>query len=390
MSILINKLSQYSIVIYLFYLLWYKEIAGDVFVILYGGVILCTILTLLALHKGALQILYMPKGLRWQYVFCLYCLVTGFFVAKDSYVLIKSLITYFSFLTICYLICINFNTRRESKWLFDSIIGISIISCLCIIFIPFDYYNGIIVKTLGEHNNPNSLAVVMFAGIFSLLIKYNGSLKSFFSIILLYIPFMYTIIQTGSKKGLLSGIILFILWLHIIRKNDMAYMTKIKKIVINITMVFLTSASIFYILYYFVNTASWHRLELIFSSTSTLSRISYYDEALEFFLDSPIMGIGFAQFILNSKLGRYSHSTYAEVVACTGIIGTIIYFYPIFMCGKNLWLKSKNNDYQSTMLMVLYCIELLLGTTNIFMYDPIQMILWTILFYYSQKDKYVN
>lgn len=390
MSTLVNKLSKYSLVFYLFYLLWYKEIVGDVFVVLYGGAILCTLLTFLILHKNTLKVLHIPDMLKWQYIFGIYCLVTGFLVAKDIGILVKSLITYFSFLTICCLICINSNRIRNCKWLFNVLIGISVISCLCIMIIPYDYYNGIIVKTLGEHNNPNTLAVVMFAGIFSVLTKYNGSLKRLFASVLLYIPFMYTIIQTGSKKGLLSGVLLFIIWLHIIRKYEGECASKIKKITINILILFLVLGGIFYFLYYFMDTASYQRLELIFSSTSTLSRITYYDEALDFFSDSPIVGIGFGQFILNSRLGRYSHSTYAEVIACTGIIGTIIYFYPIIKCGKDLWLKSRHNDYQSTMLMVLYCIELLLGTTNIFMYDPIHMILWTILFYYSQKDKHVN
>lgn len=386
MSSLVNKISQYSLIFYLFYLLWYKEIAGDILLVLYGGAMLCTILFFLVLHKSTLKILDLPDALKWQYIFGFYCLLTGMLVAKDNGVLIKSLMTYFSFLTICCLICINSNKMKSFEWLFNTMIVISLISYLCIIIAPFDYYNGIIVKTLGEHNNPNTLAVLMIAGIFSLLMKYNGSLKSFFTIVLLYIPFIYTIIQTGSKKGIISGGLLFIMWLYIIRKYTKRNMSKIKKLIININIIFLISVSICYFLYSFIDTAAYQRFEVIFFSNSTLSRMHFYNEAIDFFADSPIVGIGFGQFVLNSSLGKYSHSIYAEVISCTGILGMIIYFYPILKCGKLLLMKAKYNNYQSNVLMALYFIELILGTTNIFIYEPIHMILWTILFYYSQNN----
>lgn len=388
MSTLMNTVSRYILILFLFYLLWYKEVAGNMLMVLYGGAILCVISVALSLHKQSMKVLYIPEGLKWHCLFGFFCLISGLIVAKDNELLIKSLITYFSFLAICYLICIVSNKAGSFLWLYNSLILISLLSFLCIMIAPFDYYNGIMVKTLGEQNNPNTLAVVMFAGIFSLLTKYDGSLRRFFSILLLYLPFLYTIIETGSKKGLIAALLIFGIWLYMIKQNKKFVLSRTHNLIINTIIFTVIFSLIYYFTFYFVDTVSYQRLSLVFTSNSTLMRMSFYEEAINFFKESPLVGIGFSQFILHSQFGKYSHSTYAEVLACTGIIGTLLYFYPIIKCGKILFSKNIRDDYKAGIFLGLYIVEIFLGSSNIFMYEPLHMIFWTVLFYYSQDKMY--
>ncbi|OJF90273.1 hypothetical protein AX762_11760 [Alkalibacterium sp. 20] len=126
-------------------------------------------------------------------------------------------------------------------------------------------------------------------------------------------------------------------------------------------------------------------------------RIGMYQEVVNVFQNSPIFGIGFDNYRLTSLYQTYSHSTYAEVLATTGLIGSIIYFIPYLIIFSNLSLVYyKNRTNKEGLLSLQYLLLLLviiaLGTGVIHFYGIRDTFAfsWMISFYYIEKKKLRN
>ena len=107
-------------------------------------------------------------------------------------------------------------------------------------------------------------------------------------------------------------------------------------------------------------------------------RKTYYIWALEHFAEHPLFGIGFNMF---KKLhGNYSHSTYAEPVACSGLIG-LFYLYPYFsIARKQIYLIRNNKPGSAARLkqkeiLVYLCMALFIAVGIPYMYKDIPCIL---------------
>src|SRR5699024_6484476 len=101
-------------------------------------------------------------------------------------------------------------------------------------------------------------------------------------------------------------------------------------------------------------------------------RLSMYEEAFVFFKNNPLFGIGFNQYRELSVWKTYSHSTYAELFANTGIIGSVIYFIPYTLVLFGLLQLYRNKDiirHRINLYMSMYIIFLLYGTSVIHFYS---------------------
>jgi len=101
------------------------------------------------------------------------------------------------------------------------------------------------------------------------------------------------------------------------------------------------------------------------------ARIYLYKTAWEEFLRYPLFGLGYANFA-PLHYGVYTHSTYAEILSCTGIFGFLtfmVYYLHIF---KELRKGTKrvNSELQKTnrLLLLLFVSLLLLGVGEILIY----------------------
>lgn len=384
---MIRKLSKFSIFLFLLYLLWYKEAFSNSTLFLYGGTAVVAISTLLYIHGKTYKVLSFPKGIKYAIVYGFYSLIIGGVVARDHGLLISSLVTYFAFLFVCCCICIICIGENDIKWLFKSIIVICIFCAAFTILRGYDYYNGVMVVTMGPENNPNTLGALMVFGIALMMFRNKRRIMDLVVLLFFMLVFSYVIILTGSKKSLLSAAILILIWLVVylrdIHKNGM-FIHKV------ITIMILCIAGCFAFYYFtvsYLETASFERMLGLFTSGSTQIRSNMYEEAYEFFKSSPIFGIGYNQFRVISSWGTYAHSTYAEVLADSGIIGSVIYFAPFVSVGITLVKKmGKLKKYEIGVLFAIYCVEVFLGTVNIYMYDFTHMLMWTILFLLSERQ----
>ncbi len=110
---------------------------------------------------------------------------------------------------------------------------------------------------------------------------------------------------------------------------------------------------------------------------SSAMRHYYYDLAIELFLDSPIIGVGFSQFQTYSISGLFSHSLYAESISCWGLLGCLIY-YPIYVIGiyKSFLIGfTGKRDYRGKMMCGFFAVELFFGVGQVLFYEICHLVL---------------
>lgn len=98
------------------------------------------------------------------------------------------------------------------------------------------------------------------------------------------------------------------------------------------------------------------------ASESDDLRMDLYIWALEEFIEHPFWGMGFNQYV--KEYGNYTHSTYAEPLACSGMLG-FLYLYPylnivkkqiylIKKCEKGSYAKIKQKELFAYLCMFLF------------------------------------
>ncbi len=373
--------AKFTIVLFLLYIFFYKEALGEVRVFLYGGAALVVITTVIYLDKKNLYNFKLPMGISLSYFYGIYSLIVGLIVAVDKSLLVSSVVTYFALLFICTCIYIVSKGEQSVDWLINVLIFICIICALYTLLNGYDYYNGIIVKTMGQNNNPNTLGTLMVFGIFAILYKNERKPVLLVISFILIGLFIYIIILTGSKKSLFSAGIFFIIWIGIFVKDMHKKGNANQRMIAYTLLIIAIIVGITYFKNEYMNTASYQRFMHLYNSGSTKSRESMYLTAVNLFKQNPIFGVGYNQFRVVSGWSQYAHSTYAEVLSDSGFLGSVIYFAPIILTMFIIIGKLyKKKSYKLGLIGALFCVEIFLGAVNIFMYDPNHLLMWTIIY----------
>ena len=95
------------------------------------------------------------------------------------------------------------------KMILLSIIVICIFCAAFTILRGYDYYNGVMVVTMGPENNPNTLGALMVFGIALMMFRNKRRIMDLVVLLFFMLVFSYVIILTGSKKSLLSILVPF-------------------------------------------------------------------------------------------------------------------------------------------------------------------------------------
>ena len=295
-----------------------------------------------------------------------------------------------AFLLVCSCISIICRGENSIQWLLKCIAIVSYVCAFYTLFYGEPYYNGIYVITMGPENNPNTLGIMMVYGMFSVLYNKKRKLGELILPLASVFLFAYVIILTGSRKSLLCGGILCLVWIINFVNDTRRSKNSTEKITKYLLLIAALTIGIVYFAKHYANTASFERLLLLSEDGSSHARVGMYRESLEFFKTSKLFGIGFNQFRVLSSFKSYAHSTYAELLACAGIFGCILYFGPIIKTGivliKRMWTEP---SYQVGMLVAMYLVEMILGFAIIFMYSISHLLIWTIL-YMSLDNIYVH
>lgn len=376
------KLGKVFFSILIIYILWFKEALGDYPVILYGTFMagfVCTIAELI--YHREMKI----SGIPGMYIaFGIYSLISGLLVAKNFAWFTSSMMTYFAFALACF--CIHYISHTTGS--FDWVMGcINISATLCAIYTlvaGVDYKTEVIVRTMSAENNPHTLGLMMTFGIFTIVVDQKKVEKRFWLNLIFLALYLIVILLCGSRKTLIVSCILIVIWVVNILKTERNVAGR--KISLYLGLIAVIAFGIYYVKTYYMASTSFERLMMLKDTSGAANtRWELYLEAFEFWKQSPLLGIGFGQFQILSRHGYYSHSSYAEILSCTGLIGVLIFFIPLVkmtfeMINELRVRKWKNGRYGVALCLAMLLAEWILGIGQIYIYGFDHMLMLTILY----------
>ena len=377
----ISKTIKILLTILLIYEEWYLEKYSAIPYVLQIIAILIVGLTFLNTYGSLSYYISNKSFLSWLFFGVFAALNALFFSAEPSYAL-SSLGTYFSFLAISFCAGVVSQKTCDLEWLRRAMI---IVSCMCAfsaIFYGQPYKNGFYyVTTMSQNNNPNNLGLMMSIGIFFMLMpRKKQSAFAWIVRTLLSASFVYVVVNTGSRSSLLCcvTVVAFSLYSHLKNTSGNAVNRFIKRAAL-----ILAWMSAFLVI---VNTVAsfsgsgtaLNRLIERFNSDSFGGRTELYDAAWEIFMQHPIVGIGYNCFRVVGGYGYFTHSTYMELLACTGIVGFILFMGPVLSGLKYAMYSMPENQGSKIILLAML---LLSGFFGIVFYNIVfMMVLYLIIF----------
>ena len=201
----------------------------------------------------------------------------------------------------------------------------------------------------GANISTNDIGALMAYGCFAVLFafglkEHKGFIKT--AIKLAYIIGAVSVIfLTGSRKSILAIFIFFGLLFLLCSRDIFKKMSAVQFVIVTLLII----GAIVFIYYSLLpNMEGTDLYQRVFgrkaerAGVSDESRINLYIAALNDFKDHILVGLGFNNFKFVHK--NYSHSTYAEPLACSGIIG-FLYLAPyVMMLVKQIKLIKLNKD----------------------------------------------
>ena len=376
------------------YLFWYKETYGENKMVLYGLIVVFTVLSILfSLKNGGETRISLPFMLKIYISFGLYAFLSGLFVSASLTSFLGSVVRYFVFVVICYDLYLIYSVEDSIEWLLNIFVFCAFVCSFQLLFFGYSYNNGVVVRTLGSLNNPNKLALDFLLGLIGLVFDYRRFNKHILVNSMLVLLFLYSIILTGSRKFFISSIALLVVWLYNYVKRGIVWKNSAKRIGAIALFACVCCGAGFYFIRSFSDFALFQRLSRLGSSNGSDLRRILYVEAIETWLKHPFFGVGYNQFLEYSSSGLYSHSIYAELLSCTGLFGFLLFMLPVlyilYSMIRDLFSDKSKRNYQSAMLLVIVLLELFLGAGQVLIYEMEHLVLLLIvsLLYKTTKSK---
>lgn len=351
-----------------------------------------TFLSLMLILTNSQTRRYIKKEytLKYWIVFALVSLLGSYLNAFSFQYALNKIILLIAYLALYFTVVVITSIDGDCAYISETL------GWLCFILALLSLRNGIsddvgriaVGKTFGT----NTLACYMLYGIMMLFLnlKLSKTLACIFRVSAISVM-AYVLILTGSRKYLVGALIFIIGWFvtcYVLELKQSRKKTWLLTLSVSVIAIILIS---YYIYGWFVSTTMYGRF-LSFISEPTagdLSRTDMYKAGFEYFKQQPLLGIGYGNFELvyyNAAVGRYtySHSTYVEALACTGIIGSLFYFMPYFKTIKRLvTTRAKCKDGSNTIsnrsniLLMLVMLWLAFGTIHY--YDSITFIVFAVI-----------
>ena len=231
----------------------------------------------------------------------------------------------------------------------------------------------------------NDIGSIMAYGCFAVMFAWGKRGKTSLLLSALkvtgFICCVIVIFLAGSRKSI-GAVVLMLALMLLLCLRDYAGNTRFKRF----TVVLIVGVAAYliiteYLLQYATQTNLYDRLfgdNAAGAAESDQIRKNYYIWALEHFEEHPLFGIGFNLF--KKYHGNYTHSTYAEPLACSGLTG-LLYLYPYFsIIRKQIYLirvsrPGSTARLKQKELFVYLCMILFVAVGIPYMYKDIPCIL---------------
>ena len=320
-----------------------------------GALMLGMLLFIIAKTKPKYKDVFIVPISAWLAFTVIELVVAPFVSANVSYAT-SSLTTFLKLVIMC--LCLEYTAFIDNNS--DFLIKLMYFDSLLYVFFMITSEN-----TIGGRLalvNANADANVCLIGIVTGSMMIGKSKKGFNILILAsMIPMIYASLMTGSRKSLYCMLFYLGLWAFAEFRTTWKTLSFGKKMGI----VCLAAIAVFFIIKigipFFYASNTYLRMTDSYVINSDQVRITLYQEAWDHFKKHPIFGIGFNQFRLYNARGLYSHSTYAEILACGGIVGVILFFIPhiwmLYWLIKILRFEKTYEERKETLLMLVYVLS---------------------------------
>ena len=295
-------------------------------------------------------------------LFTFYSLLSGYLVAINKGMVTQQV----SFLVesvIAGIIIFNVSTDENEL---KQIVGF--FSAGAIIVGVYLLFNGVALITdsgrlsLNEDFNSNTLGIMLMYGIWGVMFFFGSNKMTIIKIALivfLSLVMFYSIIQTGSRKSSLSAIFLIVSFaIFIFLGKDKS--RGASKIIIITAFIALVVYAYFWYIDSFLMRSEMLMNKMDFIHDDGDFRQQIIKDSIRVWIENPIFGVGLNNNRFHTIYKMYAHNSFAEILACTGIIGAIL-FFPIFWRFIVFFLSSlkKIKELYTTPSVYFMCILIL-------------------------------
>ena len=340
-----------------------------------------------SLDNHSIGIMVLTKQLKFDYIAWLLFIriiiyiITSFFITGDDYKIgdcysvVQCLLAYL----------IGVNYKKDFKYIYIALLVFSIFICLEIFYIPiknnvnfFPVPNSpskrYMVLPMGKHNYLTCILIPLY------LLLSNCYIKSKKYVFLYTIIIGLAIIVTSSRWGLIVFLLFtFINNLNIIKElfNKKELNTKLLIIVTIILLLILFLTPLKEILNNIISR---------YSSSIFSSRLIIFKQSFELFLQHPLFGrTAYSYQVYDAN---DAHNFILESLIQTGIVGTIIFLYCLFLVIKKYCKISNNNIRKGYLLFISSYLFQGLAEVNLLGLRS-DFFFWTIIAYgIAQKNNY--
>lgn len=353
-----RKAVIFFFIIFTFYTLFYQYKVQEIpFGVLGTGALLLGTAVYFYIAEGKRNKSVFPREVTYLLLFMLAALLFGIVTSPQSSYHMNRWVTSFEyFCVMAALVLMTDHIEYLEKLAFY----FSIFSLFCAVVLmisPVQYRDTAVVMnirySLSTSLNPNTLGTYFMLGTWCTLFLVSINKKhGFFSCIYILVM-LYAIILTGSRKHIISFLIVVIMWsflvfYHANRRNSLKI---IGAFVLSIIVGY------FFIVKIYDNSTMALRMDNLFdiiTNKTESSRINMYEYGWNLIKKHPFIGIGFDGF--SYYYGGYSHATLVEMPVSTGIIGSILYFgiylYSIMKTIKLIRMTNHNSKLQRANMLL--------------------------------------
>ena len=279
------------------------------------------IFTLISLFASIVQLKSIDLG-GWYTVFIVFTSITSLIVTDDLSICIfyiTTLIKAFVFF-LAVINCMKLN-RGFLTIRYSTIIAGIILSYMLLFrgVVASDSLRRSAAEGINENVVAASITVAIALTLYDIIFR-KKKIKIYFEIAA--VIFMCSaVLLTGTRKSFIAIIILlalYMLFIVIPKKSD-SNKNQIRGLVFAVVGI---AALLCFIKYGIDQTSIGERFKNIGYQGDKM-RVYYYIQSLRIFIENPLFGTGWGGFV--AQIGMYSHSTYGELIANTGVMGCLLF-----------------------------------------------------------------
>lgn len=344
-------------------------------IICFSIILICLFLDIIQNHGGKVIV---GQEFRCWIVYLAINLLTAVFCVNTTGIYL-GLVDYIQRMVIAFAVYYVCSLEKSIKWPINLLTFVSITAAVCILGGTSDFSRRLgSAGSASEAISANDIGALMafgcFTVLFSFIYKKKISILRITLVVAISILFITVISISGSRKAIIAVIILYVFLILFCAKSVFSTISLVKLLSIVIVVGGILALAYSQLFPLLENTSLYIRVfgsKAVAASQSNDGRMLLIEQALKDFWEHPIIGLGYNNFVYYH--GNYTHCTYVEPLASSGIWG-LLYLIPyISIFNKRLFLSrySQEDKILQKALLAFYISFLFIGVGIPFIYKDV-------------------